>query len=440
MRKFHLVFFFLLICLTAILFLSVSSIIASTSGLELVSPVSCPTSGCAAGQRLNFRADFTLNPVYLSGTNSQICFYAPAESQTGGSYPWADFSSGWISDTGILSTQPYSQGQVGAVCTDLTDPGDVWITGVYAQIPNAVTEDQIDLVLNIHPTANLDGKVTVKILKVDASGSNWSLTSSFSKDILVAEISDKAYVAKNALDCGPQTPCFINSGDDSTNGLGTGLRDAVVSLPEEGEIQILKDYLIKDNTVLIDKNVSIFGEENAMVSTLGVNCNQPMLQLTAGGAIKGLTINDGNCSNPSSRTLIQINSSSDISIENNTLNSGLRAVDIIDNSGTISVAFNQITNNQNYAVYREEGLITSGQVRIYANNIYNNQSGYQVHCNGLGNADHNFWGEGVSANDSVFNCSTAVGKHLGAQIQLSASSAGVEAVRITATPIWLSKV
>jgi hypothetical protein len=192
------------------------------------------------------------------------------------------------------------------------------------------------------------------------------------------------------------------------------------------EIWILNDYVIKDHTVLVDEDLTIRGHENAMITYIGINCGLPMLSFTNGGELFDLTINDGNCGSPS-RDLVEINSSADVAIEHNTLNNGFQAVNIKPNSGNVTVAFNQIARNNDYAVYRESGL--GGEVSVFANNIINNRSGYQVNCNNNGKADHNYWGNGILATTSALNCMASNGKRLGAPILLSSGTSGVEALR-----------
>ncbi len=61
--------------------MSVASVPASplqSSSISMISPSSCPTGGCAAGQRLNFRTSFDLldyNPS--TDTNIQVCLFTP---------------------------------------------------------------------------------------------------------------------------------------------------------------------------------------------------------------------------------------------------------------------------------------------------------------------------------------------------------------------------
>jgi len=407
------------------LFLAVSVSIASPDGLILTSPTTCPSSGCAAGQRLNFNVEFTADPMYTSGPNTQICIYALKDGQFGsGNNPWADFSYGWIANNGGT----YTQVETASVCNSNTDAEDIYISGAFASHAGPII-NELPFALNISPTSDIDGYIKVKIFQVDSSGSAWSVTNIFKEDITVAEINSTAYVGASAVDCGAFSPCFINSGDDKVDGLGTGLRDAVMALEAGDEILILNDYPIKGEAVLIDKDLTIRGNTGSMITYNGATCNSAMVKLEKGGTIRDLSINDGNCPAGSSRTLIEVDSPDDVSIEHNTLASGDHAVYIHDNTGYITVAFNHIHNNQDDAVFRTSGTIWSGKLSLYANNILDNGGDYQVFCNSLGHVNHNFWGDDETPVDNVSNCTLSIGKHLGAPVQLSDNGAGVEALR-----------
>ncbi len=419
------------IALTAILFASVSLINAAADGLSLIAPLDCPSSGCAAGQRLNFLVEFVISPQ-SSSPNTQICVYGPGDGQSGtGTENWADFSDGWISDVGILTNINYTQGETSSICSDNSDPGTTWISGAYATHAQPTT-DQIEFALHINPTTDMDGDINVKVFQANSNGAFSSTpTSRFTKAIPVAPKARTSYVSQSPDGCGEYTPCYVNSGDDFKEGLGTGLRDAILALNSNNKILLLNDYAIKSNTVLVDKNLAIQGHGNALITYYGSNCINPLLTFTAGGSLKDLTINDGNCSSPS-RDLIVINSTSDVVIEHNTLHSGKRAINILDNVGNVRVGFNQIRNNSDYAVFKANQA-DSGEVNIFANNLLENRSGTQVNCNSQGKADHNFWGEGISSTDSAVNCGVSNGKQLGAPILSSSRGVGVEAIRKNVT-------
>ena len=98
----------------------------------------------------------------------------------------------------------------------------------------------------------------------------------------------------------------------------------------------------------------------------------------------------------------------------------------------MAINFNHITNNDNYAVFRASGT-QAGEVSIYANNIVDNRNGYQVNCNNLGSANHNFWGANSTAGSNALNCVISNGKHLGAAIKLATEQPGVQGHRLTVT-------
>jgi len=419
----------LIVSFILLAFLAFTVSIASPDGLFLTAPATCPSSGCAAGQRLNFTVEFSVDPMYTSGPNTQVCIYVLKDGQGGsGSSPWADFSHGWISTDGGT----YTSGETASVCSNNSSTSDTYVAGVFATHPGPTIED-IDFALNINPTTDIDGYVKVKIFQVDSSGSTWPTSDQFTKDIDVAEIDTQVFVGQSAEECGSNSPCFMNSGDDDTEGLGTGLRDAVMAIQAGAEIVILEDYPIKNETVLIDKNLTISGNDGSLITYIGATCSNPMLKFENGGLIQDISINDGNCPANSSRTLIEVDSPADVAIEHNTLSSGDYAINIQDNTGTVTAAFNQIQNNHEEAVYRAGGSAGSGKLSLYANNLLNNGDVYQVRCNDLGDVNHNYWGEGELPANNAYQCAISNGKRLGAPILLSNSGAGVEALRKNVT-------
>ncbi len=431
MRKKILISPVLTLILAVALFISASSYRSAADGLILQKPASCPLAGCAAGQRLNFIVEFSVSPQYISGENTQICVYAPDDGQSGsGATNWADYSQGWISSQGLLSGTSYTEGETQSLCTNHKDAGSAWVTGVYALLPSNIS-DQIEFTLNIHSSTNVVGDITVKVFQANATGSTWQETHQFSQSIAVATLDNTAYVAETPAACGSFSPCFVNSGDDLPDGLGTGLRDAVNALSANGQIMILGDYPIKSHTVTIDKSLTISGHDDALLTYIGVTCDAPMLTFTNGATLQDMAINDGNCVSPS-RNLIEIDSPANATIHHNTLMYGQNAIVVRDNAGNVSISANHIVNNLNYAVLRETGS-ASGNVFLVGNNIFNNRNGYQVNCNNHGSGDHNYWGDSHLATTSAQNCNADDGKRLGAPILLTSGGAGVEVLRITVT-------
>jgi len=415
----------------ALFFFQVLPSLAVDDGLALIAPAACPTTGCAAGQRLNFRVDFQVSPQ-SPNPNTQVCVYAPTDGLSGeGDSPWADTEFGWISEVGSVTGEPYQQGQVDSLCTDHVEEGDEWLTGAFANLKTG-SNDQLEFALHIHPDTEVDGYIKVKILEAQTGNAAWLETASYSTSISVTERIDTVYVAQTPDDCAAFKPCYVNSADDIITGIGTGLRDAVMAVDADDEIRIIKDYTIKGHGVLVDKQLLIRGHENAMITYDGTLCTNPMLILTGGGTLAELTINDGNCLTPS-RTLVEVNSDSEVTIRNNTLTFGEHAVYIQDNSGDVIVAFNQIESNDDYAIRREDGN-KAGIVNIFANNIINNRMGVQVQCGEQGVANHNFWGHGHLSTINAVGCTVSNAKQLGARIQLATDKPGVEALRLTVNP------
>jgi hypothetical protein len=246
------------------------------------------------------------------------------------------------------------------------------------------------------------------------------------------EESTTVYVASSTEKCLDFSPCYTNTLEDGIDGLGTGLREAVVAVSDGDEIVILDEYTIKSNTVLIDKELTLRGHEDSTLTYIGSDCNLPMLSITAGTIIKDLTIDDEYCRDPS-RTLIEINSKADVTLEHNSLINGKHAVKIFDNDGDVTIAFNHIANHEDQAIYHQDNNTGTGIINIYANNLLNNGTNIQVDCSNRGTANHNFWGNGITPSASTVNCTVDDAKRLGAPILLSPDTAGVEAIRQTVT-------
>ena len=433
MRKKFLFLSLLTLVLSVVIWFAVFAIQEPSQGLSLHSPQSCPASGCAAGQRLNFIVDFSIEPQFTGGPNTQVCIYAPADGLQGeGLTPWADFSQGWITENAT-----YTAGQVDTLCSDAVSAGDEFITGTYATHSEPI-QDQIAFALNIHPSADSNGYVRVKIFQVDSAGTKWVETTkpadAFSRSISVTSLRRTAYTAELPGDCGELKPCFVHSGDDQPGGQGTGLYDAIQALKAGGEIFILKDYRVKTYPLIVTKNLTINGyNAESMLTSINSSeaCANSLIHYQSGGVLRGLKINDGNCSASGSRTLVEIDSSQSVTIQNSTLTSGDVAIHIHDNTGAVDIAFNEITNNLDYAILIDPGASNPSRVNIYANNLLKNGASVQVNCNSSGMADHNFWGEGELASTNTSNCVSSNGKELGAPILVASDGRGVRAVLST---------
>ncbi len=400
---------------------------AQADVLTMDSPSECPSGGCAVGQRINFITSFTANPTYTSGANTQVCIYVSDNAISG--YSWAQFE--WISSEGIDSGYQYTEGESNSICSDQTDNDYIFLEGAYSSLPLGTINDKLEFALTIHSNTSNNGDVLVKIFETDGGGS-FQLPETFNHniDIPITSKGSPAYVARTPDDCGAYSPCYVNSGDDGTGGIGTGLRDAINTAEIGWEIKILNDYFIKDHAVLVDKTLTIRGDSSAQITYAGNQYSEPMLTFTQGGTIKDLMINDGHWESPS-RTLIQVNTSSNLTIEHNTLTSGDKAIDIksIKEAKSVTVRFNHIIDNVE-AIYNTSNL---GKLTIYANNIMDNGSVTQIHCNNNGSADHNYWGEDNDAEENAPGCSVSNGKKLGAPILVSSGGVGVEAVPKTVT-------
>ncbi len=403
------------------------------NSLTQTSPATCPAAGCAAGQRINFQAMYNTNPVFEPGPNIQVCVFVPATGGTGIS-PWADPSSFSISSTSS-SGAAYTSGEIASVCAHNLPSGSAFLGGANASLLAGVTGDTINFTFRINntTTANADpsSPLTVKIFQVSADGTTWTGSTLPPKTIMITVADNPAYVANDAATCGTKRPCYVNSGDDLPNGVGTGLKDAIDALAAPANILILGNYAIKSNSVAINQNDAIQGMNNATLTSTDTTCANAMLVISSGALIKNLNINDGPCANPA-RDLIAINSTKNVTIESNDLMNGKNAISIADNSGSVLVRFDQIQGNLGYAILRATGT-GKGTLQAVANNIIGNLGATQVECNGKGQVDHNYWGEGQAATASVSNCTASDAKRLGAPILTNSTMPGVDAQRVTVT-------
>jgi hypothetical protein len=282
------------------------------------------------------------------------------------------------------------------------------------------------------------GSITVRVY-VFSTANNWGKVSEASRAIPLTATSAQVYVANDAATCAGQSPCYLNSLDDKSDGLGTGLKDAIDAAPAPAVITILGDYTIKQNNVLVNQAHTIQGTGTSSITASGATCDQAVLKISAAATIRGLAIDDGDCSNPS-RDLIWIEDpnaeTQPIKIESNDLTGGEDAIHIVaSNKANVNLRFNHVTGNNAYAIYMDTA--NTGVLDASANNLYANRSGFQVECNGStsnvkGIVDHNFWGTGVTASQGVSQCSVDNTKRLGAAILKNTASPGVQALPVTA--------
>ena len=289
--------------------------------------------------------------------------------------------------------------------------------------------DTLDFVFRIGRNASLNGSVYTRLYEYN--GSVWVQGGQAFVFLPVQARSNQVYVATNSDFCGTNSPCYINSGDDLPGGIGTGLKDAIDAIDENGTITVIGTYPIKSQTILVNKTINIQGGEGGSVSYNGLNCDLPMISIQSGGSIKNLSITDGTCL-LTNRNLIQVNSALPIEISSNSLTSGKDAITILQADEKVLIQSNQISQNSGYAINRNlnSGI---GTLSIIANNIFGNRTGTQVTCANLGNVNHNYWGYGISPVTACANCSYMAGKLLGSPILNSITGRGLQAQRVTVT-------
>ena len=387
--------------------------------LTLVSPAACPPAGCAAGQTLDLRASFDLaNLDPVPAPNVQVCLYTPTN--------WATESLR-IDATGAGTGAAYLPGT--ANCGSAPE-GYTMSGGVSAQISTGAVSDQLNLGFRIGRTATANGSVLVRVYQKTAT--SWQPPVESSAAIGVTPTSAVVYAANDAAACGSSSPCYLNSGADSADGMGTALKDAVDAQPVS--VTILGEYAVKSNTVWVDKAVIIQGLADSRITYPGASCSEPMLRLTAGVTLRSLTITDGvNCSAPS-RDLVEVDSPADVTLEYVDLLSGQNGLKVSDNTGNVTLRFSQVMDNSEYALFRVP-YAAGGALRVVGNNLYNNRPGVQVDCGNAGQADHNFWGFGVAATTATSQCTVSDNKRLGAPVQPRSGGAGVQGETVTVTTI-----
>ncbi len=391
--------------------------------VSLQVPASCPPGGCGAGQRINLRATFDVNPLNTTTFNTQVCVYTSLE----GSDKWADDSVFSVTDT-----INFTAGEQSGVCTNTSNipAGTQYLGGAYAQFLTASPRN-FDFGFRINRNSTGDGSLLISIYRLNAAGDAWEITDNASSPVIdTAPSASESFVAADSSACMGNTPCYLNSGDDQANGIGTGLKDAVDARTSASTVNILGSYAIKGNSITINTAHTIQGVTNATLTYGGTQCNNAMLLVTAGATIQDLNINDGVCVSPS-RDLVLINSPSNVTLRRNDLLNGKDAVSILDNNGNVSVRFNHIAGNSGYGILRTTGS-SSGVINAVANNIFNNRIGAQAECNNKGEANHNFWGPGVNPATAISRCTYSSGKRLGAAI-LNDGSPGVGAQTATLT-------
>lgn len=394
--------------------------------LTMLAPASCPGAGCAAGQRMNLRYDFELiNYSPDANPNVMFCLYAP---------------TGW--NVQVNPAQPIRGELTGvdyqpaADCSpDIAPDGYTLIIARRAAITGRVFSDAVSLSLRIGPNPAGNGRFLARLFE-STDGTTFIRSQQAMGTILsVTSAASQVFVANDAAACGSRSPCYLNSGDDLPEGLGTGLRDAVEAVPDGGIITVLGNYTIKTNTVLVNRPVTLTGIDDARITYSGSGpCNEAMLSLQAAVTLRGLNINDGTCANPNNRSLVTINSSGDVLIESNDLTGGDNAIYIFNNSGSVRVRYNHISGNAGFAIYAE-GHSSGGALEVTANNLHGN--GQTVECSAAAGGavanrrvNHNFWGGNVPTSQTS-HCTLSAAKRLGAPIALRTGAPGVNVQMVT---------
>jgi hypothetical protein len=382
--------------------------------------------------------------------NIQVCIYATATA-------WANtyINLKNVDVIGATSLVTYTHNSA-PQCT-ATPPGTALLSGVTAQLTTTgLNSDTLSFSLRLPANATGLDQVIVQVLEQDSSG-NWTspVEGADVSNLQPFPASNNVFVANDADSCGANSPCYINTTTDYTNGYGTGLKDAVDAVAVPGTVNILGNNTLKSNAVLVDKALTINGIDNASLTyaghTNGCDINKPMLHLTAGSTITNLKINDGECGTNTSpdRILLSIDQStgSTVRVESNDLNDGQDAITVLPtNQGNVTVRFNEIKGNSGHALVVQSGNSNSWILNFIANNVFMAQTGTQVECNGrvtsgFGSVDHNYWGAGspvvsVLPSLATSNCNVTSendNKRLGAAILHNTGKPGVSALQALVT-------
>jgi hypothetical protein len=399
------------------------------NAIDLTGPATCPSTGCAGGQRLNMRADFDLSifdpAVNPDITNVQVCVYTPIN--------WS-VTSLEIAAKGGVTGQKYNNADA-SNCED-APPNYTLPGGAAAHITANSFADSLTFAFRLGASATTSGSVLVRVRELNTSDV-WVRTGQTLKSVPVMSKATVVYVANDAAACNINFPCYVNSADDLAGGVGTGLKDAIDTSLTTITIKVLGNYTLKTNTILVDKPDLITGLNDANLTYDGVDCSHPMLQITSGATLRSLAVSSGVCSGTGTgpfRTLVQVNSTSPVMIESNDLTQGQDAVQVgPSNTSSLTVRYNFIENNAGYGISLNP--LNTGILDAVANNIFGNRSGAQVECSDVskGTVDHNFWGPSVSIANATSHCTFTEAKRLGAPILRNSGNPGVSSQRVTVT-------
>lgn len=407
-----------------------------SSTLQLVAPSSCPPGGCAAGQRLSYRLTFEIG-VYRSdlSPNVKVCIYIPSS--------WLDAGSVQLDSTGGVTAQLYTPD---ASCAEDPAPPTDYSLAVAASaaMTGNFFNDILNLSFRISRLASSQGSVLMRVFeRTSDAPDTWQRTSqTFTPQIQVQSRSTTAYIASDPSGCSAQ-PCYLNSAGDQSNGLGTGLRDAIEALDETQpnlQVTVLGAVGLRGNSVLVDKPVLIQGSGDAQLTVEpGAACTSgiPLLRFTNGGGLRTLNVSDGACSGGNDRPLVLVDSPAPVVIESNDLTGGSDAIRVTGGGGgNVLVRYNLIRGNSGFALFWDN--TSAARLDLVANNLNGNRAGDPVECsagaaaaNPNRLADHNFWGGGAPGAGT--HCAFSPGKHLGAPILALSGAPGLDARRVTVT-------
>ena len=131
-------------------------------------PSSCPSGGCAAGQRINFNATLAISSLYASGPNTQMCLYSLADGDSGvDANPWVDMTT-----FSITMPAGYNQGETDTLCTSNL-PGANYSVLYSAYGSRSVGDDSLIFVFRINKTTNIDGALYLYNFQYDDGTSTW---------------------------------------------------------------------------------------------------------------------------------------------------------------------------------------------------------------------------------------------------------------------------
>jgi hypothetical protein len=409
-----------------------------TMALRLEAPSACPSGGCAAGQRLTMHFEFDPSGfIDSSAPNVKICAYTPTD--------WGvPANSAVAADKGEVTDAPYTAEGANGCTEDNAPPSGYSLTlERLTTLSAGAFADALNFSFRLGPQATGNRLALARVfVRNDADDTTpWVMRSATSPILQLTGTASTSYVANDAASCGTKSPCYLNSGGDRPDGISTGLKDAVDAAPSGATVVIVGNYTIKSNTVLVDKDMDLTGMDDATLTYAGpAACTDspPMLLLKGAISLHDLNINDGNCTTPD-RVLVRVDTSDSVFITSNDLYSGNNAIEIADNTGPVTIRYNDINGNAGYALY-DEGSSNNAPLDLTANNLSANQTDNPtvppVECaagseTALPNrqANHNYWGSSFPGADKT-HCLMPEGKRLGMSIAHNDGSPGVKAQQV----------